>query len=205
VTNNEKQIDTQAAERDLRAFGSLNTLNAVESLEGEIRDAKQRKDLTLVADLQWKYINQQSVQQIENPHVLLTLNRKDMLLIEARNRRVKDGLQKKYKGGLEEEDLNVFFVSNKFYGDYCCQGSETTSNEKGTMSGIPALRKFCYSTVANSRLQEAKNFLLTTLPTFLDSIALRSQTLDVGPSCPTTETLENIERVKQTVCQLIHP
>ncbi|CAI7582712.1 unnamed protein product [Penicillium pancosmium] len=64
------------------------------------------------------------------------------------------------------------------------------------MSGIPALREFCYSTLADSRLQEAKNFLLTTLPGALVSIGLRSQSLEFGPSCSIKMILETVRSAK---------
>lgn len=123
-----------------------------------------------------------------------------MLLIEARNKRVEDGLKKMYKSSEEEEDLNVFCLSNLFYGEYCSQKSVMTTHEKGTMSGIPTLRKFCYSTLADSRLQEARNFLLTTLPSVLVSIGLRSQSLEAGPSCSITMILKKVDLAKERVC-----
>jgi hypothetical protein len=131
---------------------------------------------------------------------MLTFYRKKTLLIKARNGRVEDGLKRMYKGSPEEEDLNVFCVSNLFYGEYRSQESVMTTHDKGVISGIPALRKFCYSTLADARLQEAKNFLLTTLPGALVSIGLRSQSLEAAPSCSIKMILEKVESAKEGVC-----
>ncbi|KAJ5195100.1 uncharacterized protein N7498_008538 [Penicillium cinerascens] len=196
-------IDEAGAERHLRSSGKVRMLEAMESIEDGIRKVETTKDSVLMTELQWKYINHFLLRQTGNLLVLLTLDRKKMLLIEARNRRVEDGLKRMYKSSQEEEDLNVFCVSNLFYGQYCSQRSVTTTHEKRTMSGIPALRKFCYSTLADSRLQEAKNFLLTTLPSALASIGLRSQSLEVGPSCSIKMILKKVDLKKKRILRYL--
>jgi hypothetical protein len=126
-----------------------------------------------------------------------------MLLIDARNKRVKIALKQKFKDSPEQDDLNVFCVSNRFYSQSCRHNSVAVTNEKRTISGIPVLRQFCYSTVADLRLQEAKRFILVTLPSFLNSIKLHSQSMESGPTCGTAFALEHIGLVKKEVFSLI--
>lgn len=173
----------------------------MKTIEHEIRNAEEKKDTLLMTELQWKYINHFLLRQTVNLLTMLTFDRKKKLLIEARNRRVEYELKRINKGSQEEEDLAIFCVSNLFYGEYSSQKSVTTTYEKGTMSGIPALRKFCYSTIADSRLQEGKTFLFNTLPGALLSISLRSQSLEVGPSCSLTTILGKVRLAKEEVCQ----
>lgn len=130
--------------------------------------------------------------------MMLTFHRKKMLFIEARNNRVENGLKKEYESA--QEDLKVFSVSNLFYGECRGQESDTRTQEKCSISGIPTLRKFCYSAMVDSRLQEAKNFLLTTLPSALASISLRSQSLEVGPTCSMRNIMDEVNLTKWGVC-----
>jgi hypothetical protein len=176
-------------------------LEALENIEDEIGKVETKKDPAQMTELKWKYINHFLLGQTKNLQAMLTFDfdRKKMLLIGARNRRVEDGLKRMYKGSQEEEDLTVFCVSNLFYGECISQNSVTTTHDKGTMSGIPALRKFCYCTIADSRLQEAQSFLLTKLPGVLASISLRSQSLEVGPSCSITMILDKVNLAKKKV------
>ncbi|KAJ6002789.1 hypothetical protein N7451_005336 [Penicillium sp. IBT 35674x] len=136
-------IDEFGADRYLQNSGSVKILEAMESIEDEIRKVDATKDPVLATELQWK---------------------KKKLFIEARNRRVEDGLKKDY--GNAQEDLKVFAVSNLFY---------------------------------DSRLQEAKNFLLTTLPSALASINLRSQSLEVGPTCSMRSIMEEVHLTKRGI------
>lgn len=143
------------------------------TIENEIRKAETQKNPVLITELRRKYINQFLLKKTQNLLAMLTCDRKKLFLIEARNRRVEDGLRDKYNGSQEEEVLKVFCVSNQFYGEHCSQKSVAATREEGTISGVPALRRFCYSTIADSRLKEVRNFLLTTLPGVLGSIILR--------------------------------
>ncbi|KAJ5559991.1 hypothetical protein N7513_002390 [Penicillium frequentans] len=54
----------------------------------------------------------------------------------------------------------------------------------------------------DSRLQEAKNFLLTTLPSALASISLRSQSLEVGPTCSMRNIMDEVNLTKWGFCQI---
>ncbi|CEO58542.1 hypothetical protein PMG11_03258 [Penicillium brasilianum] len=175
-------IDQYGAERDLRDFGSVHTLATLGNIENEIRKVDGKKDPLLLTNLQWK---------------------KEMLLIDARNKRVKDALKKKYKDSPEQDDLHVFCVSNRLYSKSCRHNSDAVTNEEHTISGIPVLRKFCYSTVADLRLREAKRFILVTLPSFLNSIKLHSQSLENGPTCGTDIILEHMGRVKKEILRVL--
>lgn len=58
-----KHIDQYGAERDLRDFGSVDTLATLGNIENEIRKVDGKKDPLLLANLQWKYIDHHMFKQ----------------------------------------------------------------------------------------------------------------------------------------------
>ena len=69
--------------------------------------------------------------------------------------------------------LDVFCVSNSWYEKYCAKGNKELVQE----SGIPALRQFCHTTVADIHLSEAKQFLGPKLSSILNSLELFAQAM----------------------------
>lgn len=91
-----------------------------------------------------------------------------MLLINARNTHVKDGLQRAYSSKVPHGGLEVFCVSNKTYAKFVEKGNV----EMVQASGIPDLRRFCYTMTAHAQLLEAKHFLSSMLSSLLNSAEL---------------------------------
>jgi GTPase SAR1 family protein len=82
------------------------------------------------------------------------------LLTTARSKFVELGLQKNFKKKIS--NLAVIGVSNKWYSYYTnhnCADEKDIQNTMIEASGIPALRKFCYSLMATSKLEQSKQFL----------------------------------------------
>ena len=98
--------------------------------------------------------------------------RREILLINARNSHVKEGLQAAYASKIPGGRLEVFCVSNKMY-----QGASRKGKVEAVQaSGIPQLRRFCHSITARIRLLESKNFLEASLSNLLGSIELWANT-----------------------------
>lgn len=91
-----------------------------------------------------------------------------MLLISARNTHVKEGLQRAYSSKVPNGGLEVFCVSNTTYGKYVMKGNV----EMVQASGIPELRRFCYTMTAHAQLLEARHFLSSMLSSLLNSAEL---------------------------------
>lgn len=92
--------------------------------------------------------------------------KQELLLIEARNARVKEGLQRAYSAKIPGGNLEVFCVSNTAYEKYSKKGNMEYVNA----SGIPKLRSFCYSVAANAQFLEAKHFLQSSLSSLVNSV-----------------------------------
>ncbi|KFY06936.1 hypothetical protein V492_07602 [Pseudogymnoascus sp. VKM F-4246] len=91
-----------------------------------------------------------------------------LLLINARNTHVKEGLQRAYSSKVPNGGLQVFCVSNTTYGKYVKKGNV----EMVQASGIPELRRFCYTMTAYAQLLEARHFLSSMLSSLLNSAEL---------------------------------
>lgn len=104
---------------------------------------------------------------------ILTIIRRDLVLVKARNEFVKAGLKKAYAKKVNDKTLEVFCVSNKDYFKDCREG-RTQFVEAG---GIPELRKFCHSINAEAQLDESKNYLLAELPTLFASTQVWMETI----------------------------
>jgi hypothetical protein len=92
-------------------------------------------------------------------------------LIEARNTHVITGLQKAYAEQIGIGTLQIFCISNKSYSKY----TEKGYTEMVKASGIPALRKYCYSITSQKQLLEAKHFITTTIGGLLNSVRIQAQ------------------------------
>lgn len=91
-----------------------------------------------------------------------------MLLINARNSHVKEGLQRAYSSKVTGGRLKVFCVSNTTYEKFCKKGN----TEMVQASGIPDLRRFCHTITADAQLLQARHFLQSTLSSLLNSVEL---------------------------------
>lgn len=100
--------------------------------------------------------------------VQLTRTSLELLLIEARNSHVREGLQRAYATKAPDGHLDVFCVSNKNYDKYSRKGNSTLV----VASGIPEVRRFCHSVTAEAQLREAQHFLRSALFSFLNSLEM---------------------------------
>jgi hypothetical protein len=128
-------------------------------------------------------------------------NRQELLLRNARNIHVKDGLQKAYASKVPGGKLEVFCVSNTTYEKYAKKGN----GDMVSASGIPELRRFCHSVTADAQLLEAKHFLKSKLASLLNSLELWAGTPlpppsdddeaddDSGPDESIIEALEDVK------------
>ena len=98
-----------------------------------------------------------------------------LLYMRARNDYVNSRLRVVYEKETKGSLLEVFCVSNSLY-----EKTLEDHDIRGiTASNIPALRRHCYSIVADIRLAESNNFLLSTLPSFLESVQLWYESLSL--------------------------
>lgn len=95
-------------------------------------------------------------------------DRRELLLINARNAHVTSGLQAAYTARAPGGHLDVFCVSNKWYGKQSRKGNVDLVQA----SGIPALRRFCHSITADAQLREARDFLQTRVFALVNSVEL---------------------------------
>lgn len=89
----------------------------------------------------------------------------NILLLTCRNRRVETDLRDKYAADFRPNQLAVFCVDNCTY--HACR-----TEEEAYLSGIPALRKFCYEIPARAQFRSAHHFISTELPSLISSIKL---------------------------------
>lgn len=127
-----------------------------------------------------------------------------MLLISARNAHVKEGLQRAYSSKVPNGGLEVFCVSNTTYAKYVKKGNV----EMVQASGIPELRRFCYTMTAYAQLLEARHFLSSTLSSLLNSAELLA-TKPAEPQKPTDAGLDEsmflaVDNGKTEVSRIIY-
>ena len=120
------------------------------ALDRQIEQAKNADDRILKKDLKRK---------------------QKLLLINARNDFVKEGLRRNYAAKIPGGVLEVFCVSNQYYGKFSKKGNVDYVNA----SGIPDLRRFCHTITAKPQYFEAKHFLQSSLPSLLTSTSLWSE------------------------------
>ncbi|EON64079.1 hypothetical protein W97_03309 [Coniosporium apollinis CBS 100218] len=147
VCTNSDKINEKTARRDYCGAGKRIQQAVMDSLDVEIQAARNANNLSLTERLQ---------------------RRQKFLLVDARNERVKDGLQEGYRTKVPGGMLEVFCVSNTTYEKYSAEGVVDMVNA----SGIPELRRFCYSVTAEAQFLEAKHFLQSRLSSMLSSIQL---------------------------------
>jgi len=113
---------------------------------------------------------------------------------------VKTGLQNAYAEEFEGTTLNIFCVSNIWYEKYKhSKGTSDVAPRLVTTSGIPELRRFCYSLSTQSRFDEAMHFLRTTLPSILTSIGVHAKPESSAPSQMPIENLAKVDEFKYSV------
>lgn len=135
------------------------------NLDKDIKEAKARGNRHLKKQLRREYdrLYMLKIDQTTN-----LIYRQELLLINARNAHVKEGLQRAYSSKVPNGRLEVFCVSNTTYGKYVKKGNI----EMVQASGIPELRRFCYTMTAHAQLLEARHFLSSMLSTLLNSAEL---------------------------------
>ncbi|XEV04523.1 hypothetical protein FSHL1_009810 [Fusarium sambucinum] len=92
----------------------------------------------------------------------------ELLLVQARNRHVQINLRNVYSSEMNDANLDVFCVSNKWYEKYCPKGNAKFVEA----SGVPDLRRFCHTVTADAQFNEANHFLKSRLSTLLNTIDL---------------------------------
>ncbi|ELR08624.1 hypothetical protein GMDG_03315 [Pseudogymnoascus destructans 20631-21] len=107
----------------------------------------------------------------------LKLRRRRWLLINARSAHVEEELKIVYEPEIGEGALEVFCVSDTSYEKYARKGNA----EMVLASGIPAVRRFCYTITAHAQELQAINFLHSTLSSLLYSAELRAAKPTVQP------------------------
>lgn len=93
--------------------------------------------------------------------------------MRARNDYITSNLRRVYAEETKGNSLEVLCVSNSMYQKALAKFDSTAM----MASNVPAVRQHCYSLVADARLAESKNFLLSTLPGLLESVDLWHQNL----------------------------
>ncbi len=127
------------------------------------------------------------------------IRRQEFLLIEARNRHVKEGLQNAYASKVPGGKLEVFCVSNTKYEKFSRKGN----TEFVIASGIPELRRFCHSITAEAQLLEAKHFLQSTLSSLLNSIELWADSSQVRSDVENSVARESLQDTLQDLSQKV--
>ncbi|RDW73267.1 hypothetical protein BP6252_07174 [Coleophoma cylindrospora] len=118
--------------------------------------------------------------------------KQEILLIEARNAHVKQGLQDAYSSKVPGGRLKVFCISNTMYEKYSRKGNM----EMVQASEIPELRRFCHTITAGAQLVEAKHFLNSELASLLNSAELWASTA-VRPKAENPVDAESIKAILQ--------
>lgn len=121
------------------------------------------------------------------------------ILMKARSDDVTTKIESKYAGQTHGQLIEVFCVANSEYFDCSRKGDITGVNA----SGIPALRRRCYMVSADASLLEARNYLLSTLPSLLESTKLWIQSLSGQcrkSSGEREKAKENVEQLTTLVC-----
>ncbi|KAK4235702.1 hypothetical protein C8A03DRAFT_46215 [Achaetomium macrosporum] len=142
-----EDIDIQAARREFCGPDKSIRDSVVDDLDAQIEDAKVTGNRMLKKALK---------------------QRRELLLINARNAHVTSGLQAAYAARAPGGHLDVFCVSNRWYDKYARKGNV----ELVRASGIPALRQFCHSITADAQLREARHFLRSRVFTLVNSAEL---------------------------------
>jgi len=111
---------------------------------------------------------------------------------------------KSYASLANHHELEVFCVSNRYY-----EGTGFTSNNakdiSRSMSGIPELRQFCHTVVAEAQLQAAIHYLDVKCLGLLQQLELWTEATEteknesvISPDC--VEELRNVSGVLEVAC-----
>ncbi|KFZ06243.1 hypothetical protein V501_07587 [Pseudogymnoascus sp. VKM F-4519 (FW-2642)] len=146
-TKSEVDINVKAARQEFCGPNKSIPQGVMTKLDKDIKEAKAQGNKALKKHLKRK---------------------QQLLLISARNTHVKEGLQRAYSSKVPNGGLEVFCVSNTTYGKYTIKGNV----EMVQASGIPELRRFCYTMTAHAQLLEARHFLSSMLSSLLNSAEL---------------------------------
>ncbi|RDL37034.1 Uncharacterized protein BP5553_04467 [Venustampulla echinocandica] len=146
-TNLARDINQKAARREFCGPNKRIAEEVMMKFDKDIEEAKRRGDKSLKKQLKRK---------------------QELLLINARSIHVKEGLQRTYSSKIPKGELEVFCVSNTTYEKFAKKGNV----EMVQASGIPELRRFCYTITAHAQLLEAKNCLRSMLSSLLNSAKL---------------------------------
>ncbi|KAH8812284.1 hypothetical protein F5884DRAFT_784973 [Xylogone sp. PMI_703] len=147
VCTKSEDINVEAARKQFCGPNKKIQPSVMEQLDKDIKAAKENENKALKKQLK---------------------RRQEILLINARNDHVKEGLQNAYASKVPGGRLEVFCVSNTTYKKYSRKGN----TEMVLVSGIPELRRFCHKITAGAQLLEGKHSLQATLPSLLSSVAI---------------------------------
>ncbi|OBT96981.1 hypothetical protein VE01_05489 [Pseudogymnoascus verrucosus] len=147
VCTKSEDINVKAARQEFCGPNKSIPQGVMTKLDEDIKEAKAQRNKALKKHLKRK---------------------QQLLLISARNTHVKEGLQRAYSSKVPNGGLEVFCVSNTTYGKYTIKGNV----EMVQASGIPELRRFCYTMTAHAQLLEARHFLSSMLSSLLNSAEL---------------------------------
>lgn len=95
----------------------------------------------------------------------LTWRRYKTILLTARNQKVANHLKKRYAVHFKPGCLPVFCEDNRTY--HTCRNMQ-----EAILSGIPELRKFCYSIPAKAQFRAGSHYIGTQLPSLVSSLGL---------------------------------
>ena len=140
-------MDFKAMKKEFVVKRKVLDAHKIELLEKELMQATKRSDSKL---------KKQYRQELRH------------LYMQARNDHVISSLQRAYTKDTKGKALDVLCVSNSVY----TKGSLVRNVPEILASNIPTLRQRCHSIVADIRLAESNNFLLSTLPGFVESVVL---------------------------------
>jgi hypothetical protein len=87
------------------------------------------------------------------------------IVLTARNKKVADNLKEKYAADFKPGYLPIFCVDNRMY--HTCRNMQ-----EAILSGIPELRKFCYSIPAKAQFRAGSHYIGTQIPSLVSSVEL---------------------------------
>ncbi|KAI1870179.1 hypothetical protein JX265_006349 [Neoarthrinium moseri] len=147
VCTKSEEINLKAARTEFCGPNKVISNAIMDSLDKNLEEAKETSDYHRKKDIKRK-------QQI--------------LLMDARNKHVKEGLQKAYASKVPGGKLDVFCVSNVMYEKYSRKGN----TELVRASCIPEVRRLCYSITSDAQFAEGNHFLRSEVSNLLTSLDL---------------------------------
>ncbi|MCJ1431481.1 hypothetical protein MMC27_000834 [Xylographa pallens] len=172
-------IDTESAKRTNLTKAHLNAIEP-----DRIRKARDAIDRAIASD---------SHKAREEAQIRYTT-----LFITARNNSIKEDVVNSYSSLAKQHELKVFCVSNRYY-----EGTDISSvNARDiarSISGIPELRQFCHTVVAEAQFHAAVHYLdvkclglLKQLELWTESISTKDREEVVPSDC--VEQLREVSR-----------